>query len=215
MIIFQIILLIKYRQIIVAPLFLGLIVASMKLLLLYQSIAVQTVIPLFILFFCIFENKINSLFDITNNEFMKYQLFPIHFQSLVIAKNLAAAFVTIFCLLLFSFIVFFMFQLTTYKVFLAFTYGLTIVFPFIMLRNITSSRPTKNNSLKYAFINIVISIFAIILFSIPYFVIKIIFNTVVYCYPYILIMLFLWRYISIPVSAKQLSKNIYKIIELT
>ena len=67
---------------------------------------------------------------------------------------------------------------------------------------------------NYALLRMLLNYAITLILSIPYFMINNIFSSVKYYFPYIFIMIIMWRYFSIPIAARQISKNSYKLIEL-
>jgi len=215
MLYFHIKILLRYRQILFVP---GTIILSLlffKYLLLPKNITVCTVVPFSMFVFCFVEDIYNNLFDIPSNEFRSYQLFPTKFQKMVEVKNYAAFFVVIVYSMLISLIAVLTLHISSYTMLLSFTYSLTIVFPLIAFGNLIFSYATRLNSLNYGLIRMILNVFMVINLSLPYFIIKIIFMNILFCYPYILATIFFWRYISIPITSKQLLKNSYTLLEST
>jgi hypothetical protein len=203
--------LLRYRQILFAPISIILGLLLFKYLLLPKNTVIRTVIPFSMFVFCVLGDLFNHLFDISSKEFRSYQLFPILYHKLIVMKNYATFIVVIIYSILISFFSVLIFHISPYNILLSFTYSLTICFPLAALGNLIFSQATRLNSLNYGLLRMLLNIFIVAILSLPYVIIKIAFMSILFCYAYIIVAMFFWWYVSIPIAAKQLSKNVYKL----
>lgn len=177
------------------------------------NIGIETAIPFMMLYFILANDFFISLFDPESNEELKYQTFPIDYKKLIANKNIVTLGESIIYLIILSSIIVFILDLSYSSLFNAITFSLTILFLFVCFGNLISSKLPRFTTSNFSILRMFASAILILFLSIPYVVIKIIFFNVFYCYAYILFTVIVWRYISIPFSAEQFSKNSLKMFE--
>jgi hypothetical protein len=212
MILFHINILLKYRKIIFVPIAIILSLLFFRYLLMQNSLLIRTVLPFNMFVICLVEDLYNNTFDISSNEFRAYQAYPVKYRKLIVIKNYAVIVLVIVYSMLASLIAVYALKISLYAVYLSLIYSLTICFPIVAIGNIIYSKATKLNSPNYALMRMILNSVLIAILSLPYLVIKISLNNILFCYPYILVVILFWWFVSIPIASRQLSKNIYKLL---
>lgn len=204
--------LLRYRQILVAlfPAIAG--VFFVKYLLPRLTLG-GTAIPFLFFLFCIMGDAFSAVFDPSFDELRKYHLFPIRYESVIINKNLSLFFVSAFNSAVLSLTVLYVFRLSFHVLLLSLAYILTIIFLYAAAGNLLSSTFPRINSQDLALLRLIVSTFMLLLVSIPYIIIKSLGANVFYYAAYIIFTALGWRYLSIPLAAKQFSRNAFKMID--
>jgi hypothetical protein len=212
MLLYHIKILLRYRQVLFVPITIILCLLFFKYFLLPKNMIIRTVVPFCMFVFCLVEDLYNNTFDMSSNEFRLYQLFPIKYRKMIIIKNYAVFIVIIVYSILVSLLAIYALQISLYAVYLSIIYSLTICFPIVTIGNIVFTKASKLNSPNYALIRMILNVIIVAILSLPYLILKIALKNILFCYPYILIAILFWWYVSIPIASKQLSKNTYKIL---
>jgi hypothetical protein len=209
----QIKILLRYRTVLVVPLIIAGAIVFIRYYFLPPTVKVQTVIPFFVFFFLFMEDVFSNLFEPQSKELYNYQQFPLKISQLIYDKNIAVISLTLLYATMLSVIGILIFHLSIQSFINSLTYYLIVTFPFIAFGNIISTFSTKYSSLAFVFVRLFVSIIIVAILSLPYLIIKISMHNIIFCYPYILVIAFLWRYVSIPIAAKQYLRNTFKLLE--
>ena len=204
--------LLRYRQILIA-LFPAIACVFLAKYLLPRLTLVDTAFPFLFFLFCMMGDAFIAVFDPTFDELRKYHLFPIRYDPIIRKKNLSLFFVSAFNSAVLSLTVLYVFRLSFHVLVLSLAYILTIIFPYAGAGNLLSSTFPRINSQDLALLRLTVSILTVLTVSIPYIIFKSLDASVFYYATYILFTALGWRYLSIPLAAKQFSRNAFKTIE--
>ncbi len=205
--------LLRYRQVLIIPLPIIVLIVLMRCVLSVRDLTINTAIIFLLLMLFSIGDLFITLFDVSCDEFNKYMLFPINYYSLVLQKNIAVIFVSFVYTILISSTMIYMFHQPVYSFIIYITYCLTIIVPFISIGNILSSGIPKINSNNYIIMRMILNVFISFVLSIPFGVIMLFFNNIYIVLFYIAAVILVWRYISVSFAAKMLLRNSIKMIE--
>ena len=170
---------------------------------------IHTIVPVVFFFFVVTGDIFSCVFDFPSKEFVKYLVFPIKYQRVLLVKNITVLIATTLYIIVLIGMSVILFQLP-YSTFLyAFTYYLTLIFLFVSFGNMLSAFAPKMSSSHVTISRMIIVAIVLSFFSIPYIAIKFSTKSIWLCYPYIFFTIVLWRSVSIPLASKQFSKNIF------
>ena len=205
--------LLRYRNIIVIPLPIIILIILANYVMTVHNVSIKTTV--FVIMFLLFNfgDIFLTIFDSSCDESVKYLPYPVKYYYLILQKNLAIILITVICTLLISAIIIFMFNQPKDSIILYSTYCLSIIFPFISIGNILSSGIPKINSNNYTILRMVLCGIIISVLSIPFGIIMLLLNNAYIVLIYILLTVLTWYYVSIPISVKMLTNNFYKMVE--
>ncbi|MBN1397904.1 MAG: hypothetical protein JXA06_07725 [Bacteroidetes bacterium] len=179
-----------------------------------QDLPIRTTIFFFMFLLFSTGDIFLTIFDASCEESKKYLPYPVEYYYLILYKNLAVILVTAIYLVLLSSVIIYVFNQPLNTIITYSAYYFSIVFPFITVGNLLSSGIPKINSNNYTILRMVLSSITVSVLSVPFGIIMLFLDNAYIVLIYSLFAALIWYYLSIPLTAKMLSNNYYKLVEI-